>query len=131
MFKEKKVVKMASIRVPKMFQRAASNFFTKPATSLYPYVEPELPSNSRGKPVFDETLCVGCGLCTRDCPSRAIEMVECGGKKRPQFRLDKCVFCYQCAETCRKKAITNSTFFEMATTDKSTLTVKPRLTVPA
>jgi formate hydrogenlyase subunit 6/NADH:ubiquinone oxidoreductase subunit I len=59
-------------------------------------------------------------------PSRAIEMVEVDGKNRPQFRLDKCIFCYQCADTCPKKAITNSTFYELATTDKSSLIIKPQ-----
>jgi formate hydrogenlyase subunit 6/NADH:ubiquinone oxidoreductase subunit I len=122
---------MAKLSVPRMFRRAASNVFTKPATSLYPYVEPRLPENSRGRPVFDVTMCIGCGLCSRDCPSKAIQMVECGGKKRPQFRLDKCVFCYQCAETCKRQAIKSSTYFEMATTDKSTLIIKPQLTVTA
>ena len=122
---------MAKLSVPKMFKRTTFNFFTKPATILYPYVEPKLPEISRGRPVFDVTLCIGCGLCSRECPSKAIEMVECGGKKRPQFSLDKCIFCYQCAETCKRQAIKNSTFFEMATTDKSTLVIKPQLTVTA
>jgi formate hydrogenlyase subunit 6/NADH:ubiquinone oxidoreductase subunit I len=105
------------------------NLFTKSARSLYPYIEPQLPENSRGRPVFDVTLCVGCGLCSKDCTAKAIEMIEFNGKKRPQFRLDKCVFCYQCAETCRKGSIDSSTFFAMATSDKSTLKIKPQLTI--
>jgi formate hydrogenlyase subunit 6/NADH:ubiquinone oxidoreductase subunit I len=108
-----------------MFRRAGSNIFKKPATSKYPFVKPQLPSDSRGRPIFDVTLCIGCGLCSKDCPSKAIEMVEFKGRKRPQFRLDKCIFCYQCAGSCRKEAIKSSTAFEMATTDKSTLTMKP------
>jgi formate hydrogenlyase subunit 6/NADH:ubiquinone oxidoreductase subunit I len=124
-------LKMAKLHMSKMFRRATSNFFTKPATSLYPFVEPQLPENSRGRPIFDVTLCVGCGLCSKYCPAKAIEMVEFNGKKRPQFRLDKCIFCYQCAETCRKGAIKSSIFFAMATTDKSTLIIKPKLTLTA
>jgi formate hydrogenlyase subunit 6/NADH:ubiquinone oxidoreductase subunit I len=88
-------------------------------------VKSPLSDNFRGQPVFNIQLCVGCGLCCRECPSKAIEMVEVNGKKCPQIRLDKCIFCYQCAETCPKKAIKNSTFFELATTDKSTLVLKP------
>jgi formate hydrogenlyase subunit 6/NADH:ubiquinone oxidoreductase subunit I len=53
-------------------------------------------------------------------------MVSVDGKKRPQFRLDKCIFCYQCAETCGKKAIKNSTFYELATADKASLIIKPK-----
>jgi formate hydrogenlyase subunit 6/NADH:ubiquinone oxidoreductase subunit I len=113
-------------RIPQMFKSAASFFFTEPATIKYPYVKPQLSENFRGQPLFDVQLCVGCGLCSKECPSKAIEMVEVDGKKRPQFRLDKCIFCFQCAETCPKKAIMNSTFYELATTDKSSLIMKPQ-----
>jgi formate hydrogenlyase subunit 6/NADH:ubiquinone oxidoreductase subunit I len=109
-----------------MFKKAASNVFAQPSTTLYPYVKLELEDNFRGQPLLDTELCVGCGSCSRDCPSRAIDMVVVGAKKFPQFHLDKCVFCYQCAESCPKKAIKNSTNFELATTDKSTLTIKPK-----
>ena len=93
---------------------------------MNPNVKPQLSDNFRGQPVFNIQLCVGCSLCCKECPSKAIEMVEVNGKKYPQIRLDKCIFCYQCAETCPKKAITNSTFFELATTDKTTLVLKPQ-----
>ena len=116
---------MAKLSISKMFRRAFSSIFTKPATNMYPFIDPQLPENSRGQLNFNVTLCVGCGLCQRDCPSKAIEMVDYLGKKRPQFKLEKCLFCYQCAETCRKAAIKSSTFFEMATTDKSSLVIKP------
>jgi formate hydrogenlyase subunit 6/NADH:ubiquinone oxidoreductase subunit I len=82
------------LRIPQIFKSTVSCFFTKPATTMYPYVKPQLPDNFRGQPIFDIRLCVGCGLCGKECPSRAIEMVEFDGKKRPQFRLDKCIFCY-------------------------------------
>jgi formate hydrogenlyase subunit 6/NADH:ubiquinone oxidoreductase subunit I len=41
------------------------------------------------------------------------------------LNLSKCVFCYQCAESCPKKAIKTTSTYELATTDKSTLTKKP------
>lgn len=122
---------MVKIQISRMFRRTGSSILTKPATCSYPYVMPKLPSDSRGQLNFDVTLCVGCGLCSKDCPSKAIEMVEFNGKKRPQFRLDKCIFCYQCAGSCKKEAIKSSTFFEMATTDKSSLIIKPQSAVKA
>jgi len=100
---------MGKPRISQIFRRAASTFVSKPATSLYPYVKLQLADNFRGQMVFDIQRCIGCGLCSRDCPSRAIEMVAVEEIKRPQFRLDKCIFCYQCAESCPKKAISNST----------------------
>jgi formate hydrogenlyase subunit 6/NADH:ubiquinone oxidoreductase subunit I len=53
-------------------------------------------------------------------------MVEVEGKKRPQFNLDKCIFCYQCAESCPRNAIKSSVIYELATTDKSSLVLKPQ-----
>ena len=113
-------------RVPKMLKNAASFFFIKPATGKYPFVKPQLAENFRGQPLFDIQLCIGCGLCGKECPSRAIEMVYTDGMHRPQFRLDKCIFCSLCVESCPKKAITSSKIFELATTDKSSLIIPPK-----
>jgi formate hydrogenlyase subunit 6/NADH:ubiquinone oxidoreductase subunit I len=119
--------KMAKkIQIAQMFKRVASSIFTKPATTEYPFVKPKLQQNLLGQPIVDTALCVGCGTCSRDCPSRAIEMVQVGGKTYPQFRLDRCIFCLNCAELCPRKAIKNSLVFELATTDKSTLVVTPQ-----
>jgi formate hydrogenlyase subunit 6/NADH:ubiquinone oxidoreductase subunit I len=113
------------IRIPQIAKNAVGQAFAKPATGKYPFVKPKLSDNFRGEPVFDFSSCVGCGLCARDCPAKAIEMVSVEGKQHPQLNLSKCVFCYQCAETCPKKAIKNSLDYELATTDKSTLVKKP------
>ncbi len=109
-----------------MLKRAVSHIFTKPATTKYPFVKPTLPDDFRGQQVFDIKLCVSCGLCSRDCPAKAIEMVDVEGKRRPQFKLDQCIFCYQCAESCPRNAIKSSVFYELATTDKSSLVIKPQ-----
>jgi len=105
--------------------RAIKQLFTKPATTKYPYVKPQLCESYRGEPIFDYDKCIGCSLCERNCPSKAIEMVDAGGKKRPQFRLDKCIFCNNCIEVCPKDAVKPSTIFEYATLNKDDLTKKP------
>lgn len=117
-------------RVPKMLKQAVSNIFAKPATEKYPKVKPVLSDDYRGEPIFACDLCVGCGICSKVCPAKAIEMVEVDGKKRPQIQLAKCIFCYQCAESCPKKAIKNSSVYELATTDKASLTIKPKPSIP-
>ena len=116
-----------SRRLSPLSKKAASNFFSKPATEGYPFVKPKLPDDFRGQPIFDFKLCINCGLCSRNCPAKAIEMVDVNGKNYPQFNLGKCIFCDKCVEDCPKKAIRNSTNFELASTDKSTLVTKPHL----
>jgi NAD(P)H-quinone oxidoreductase subunit I/formate hydrogenlyase subunit 6 len=111
--------------VSPMVKEVFSHIFKKPATEKYPFVKAEVPAGFRGKQVYDIKLCISCGLCSRDCPAKAIEMVEIDGKRRPVFHLDLCVFCYQCAESCPRNAIKSSPFFELASTDKSKLVVKP------
>jgi ech hydrogenase subunit F len=123
------MTKTKKSRISPMWKRTVSHIFTKPATTKYPFVKPQLPDDFRGQQVFDIKLCISCGLCSRDCPAKAIEMVEVEGKRRPQFKLDQCIFCYQCAESCPRNAIKSSVFYELATTDKSSLVMKPHTSV--
>jgi formate hydrogenlyase subunit 6/NADH:ubiquinone oxidoreductase subunit I len=134
-------------RISPIFRRAASHIFTKPATTQYPFVKPQLPDDARCKTVYEVTSCnvidIGtgqkdgptldvrsitgsnCRVCVRDCPAAAIEIVEVEGKRRPQIRFDKCIFCHQCVESCPRGAIKSSIFYELATTDKCALIQKP------
>ena len=113
------------LSVSPMVKELLAHLFRKPATSKYPLVKAEVPEGFRGKQVYDPNLCISCGLCSRDCPAKAIEMVEVDGKRRPLFHLDLCVFCYQCAESCPRNAIKSSEFFELAVINKSDLALKP------
>jgi len=122
----KKKAKKSS-RFSPISKKALSNVFSKPATEGYPFIKPTVAEDFRGQPIFDIELCVSCGLCSRNCPANAIEMVDVKGKKFPQFNLGKCIFCDKCIEDCPKKAIKNSATFELASTDKSTLVTKPQL----
>ena len=113
------------IKLSPMLKEVVSQVFTKPATQRYPAVKPKVPEGLRGRQIFDINLCISCGLCASDCPAKAIEMVDADGKKRPLFHLDRCVFCYQCAEGCPRNAIKDSGLFELASTNKSDLVIRP------
>ena len=139
------VEKKSKSRISPIFRRALSHLFTKPATSKYPFVKPKLPPDSRGKLVYEIKACneidfdcgedfrfdikamrgSNCRVCERDCPTGAITIVEVEGKKRPQIDLNRCIFCSQCVDSCPRGAIKMSDFFELATTDKNSLVMKP------
>jgi formate hydrogenlyase subunit 6/NADH:ubiquinone oxidoreductase subunit I len=113
------------IKLSPMLKEVISQILATPATQKYPAVKPKIPEGFRGKQIFDINLCISCGLCASDCPAKAIEMVDVEGKKRPLFHLDRCVFCYQCAEGCPRNAIKETGVFELASTDKYDLVIRP------
>ena len=61
------------------------------------------------RPVLNENLCVGCGMCAKMCPPHSLKMKN--GK--PEFYLDTCIRCYCCQEHCPKGAIQSRKTFLM------------------
>lgn len=108
-------------------KEAFGNLFKKSVTQKYPSVPAQVADTFRGKQILNIENCIGCTLCARECPTRAIEMFDVGGKKRPMIHLDRCIFCYQCADTCPRNVFEKSKMFELASTDKSTLLMKPTI----
>lgn len=103
------------------------NLFKKRATILYPYREVEkihLPEGFRGRIEFNREKCIGCQLCSRVCPAKAIEVIEDEKGKRPVFLIYRCIYCGQCAEVCPTKAITLSKVFENIALRKEDLVVR-------
>jgi hydrogenase-4 component H len=89
----------------------------KSATIRYPFQDAVRPERLRGKIEHDIEKCTGCGLCSRDCPATAIEMVpstKTKTQKKPKFRFDRCIWCGTCEAVCPKKAITLTPDFELA-----------------
>jgi formate hydrogenlyase subunit 6/NADH:ubiquinone oxidoreductase subunit I len=113
-------------RLPALIKDMGSCLFKKPVTREYPAVKVEVPEGYRGRHVFYPEKCISCGLCERDCPAKAIELIEVSGKRMPHFYLDRCIFCYQCEEGCPRNAIKLSENFEMSTTEKHELMVTPK-----
>ncbi|OGS17599.1 MAG: hypothetical protein A2219_01160 [Elusimicrobia bacterium RIFOXYA2_FULL_50_26] len=105
-----------------IWRELVKNLRRKPATVLYPAERLEIPENFRGRPVFNPATCIGCMMCVRDCPAKAVKIEKVGEKKFScTFYLDRCIYCGQCSDSCVKKSITMSHEFELACFDRSTL----------
>lgn len=114
----------------KMIPYLLQMLFKKPETNLYPTVEAHVDAHFRGALKFDQPKCIGCKICTRVCPSNAIEIERVNGDTpdspkvfQAYVRMDRCIFCGQCVDSCPKKALENTDRFELASTDKRTLRV--------
>lgn len=89
-------------------------------TRQYPEEKWTPPSSFRGRPVLvmnDDGFerCVACGLCSRVCPSLAIEVqaaeTERDKERYPvkfEINMIRCIFCGFCEEVCPEEAIVMS-----------------------
>lgn len=103
------------------------NFFKKPNTVKYPYEKLEIPRGFRGNPVFHSDKCIGCRLCTMDCPAEAIEIIRVSETEK-KFKMilhnDRCIHCAQCSDSCNKEAITMNTEYELAAFNRHHLKIE-------
>ncbi len=99
---------MSNAKLATMFRDVFGSLGKKPATELYPFVRTEAPAHLRGHVVWNSETCTGCGLCAKDCPSNALEMIVVDRKAKRfvmRYRLDQCTFCAQCAASCNQDSI--------------------------
>jgi formate hydrogenlyase subunit 6/NADH:ubiquinone oxidoreductase subunit I len=76
----------------------------------------EVPEEFRGKIAYDKESCIGCKLCIRVCPSRAIEFLP--EEKKIKIRIDRCIFCSQCNDVCPTNSLSMSENFLLANEDR-------------
>lgn len=118
---------------------ALRQLFKKPATSTYPFSKAKLQPKYRGRIDFEAEKCIGCKMCVRVCPAKAIDIVLSADQpaapaavegKAPVpakkkfdciMNLDRCVYCAQCVEVCPKKALISTDDFELAQLDRKAL----------
>lgn len=95
----------------------------RPVTELYPIERRPAVARFRGLLHYDPEACTGCGLCSKDCPADALELVTIDKTEKRfvlHYRADRCTYCGQCAYSCRFDCITlSSEQWELARNDRS------------
>jgi len=98
------------------------SLFKKTATRTYPFTKEPAPERFRGKLVYKPETCVGCMMCVRDCPSRAIEIITVDKATKKfvmKYYEDRCTYCAQCVENCRFSCLNmSSEQWELASTGR-------------
>lgn len=115
------------MKYPKLreLKEAIKSLISRPYTSKFPFKPPiPVPKGFRGKPVFDEDECVGCGACAEVCPTGVIEVTDdknTANRKLTQT-LDLCIFCGQCHRNCiTETGIELTEEYDLATYDRTSL----------
>lgn len=110
-----------------MFRDVIRSLFSPPVTEKYPFERQEAPKRFRGKLEWNPEKCTGCGLCSKDCPSNALEMIIVDRAKKQfvvRYHADRCTFCAQCVQNCRFKCMNMSNEdWELAALSKEPFTV--------
>ena len=87
-----------------MLRDVLRSLFRRPVTEEYPFEKRTVTPRTRGKLQWDSTNCTGCGLCSKDCPADALEVITLDRKAKRfvvRYYMDRCAFCGQCVSSCR------------------------------
>ena len=94
----------------------------KASTTKYPYGRAEVVEGLRARLLCDHSLCIWCGLCVRNCPSKALDM-DSKLERQLLWYMGRCLLCGLCAEVCPVDALSFSPDFELAFHSRDAMTV--------
>ena len=70
----------------------------------------------RGKIIYDQSACIGCKMCIRFCPAKAIDFKE--EEKKIRIYIGRCIVCAQCVDVCPVHCLKMGTDFLLANTNR-------------
>ncbi|MEO0101604.1 MAG: 4Fe-4S binding protein [candidate division WOR-3 bacterium] len=111
------------MRKPKLRElgEAIKALFKGPYTVKFPKAPAKVFPNFRGRIVFNEEKCVGCGACVEVCPAkaRAIEDDKERKIRKVIHYQEKCIYCGQCVRYCiTQEGIRHTPDFELSSLTK-------------
>jgi len=75
-----------------------------------------VPPGFRGKIAYDRENCIGCQLCYKICPTKAIEWLP--EEKKIKVFISRCCFCAQCVDVCPVNTLAMTEEFLLSNYDK-------------
>ncbi|MCA9986740.1 MAG: 4Fe-4S binding protein [Anaerolineales bacterium] len=103
------------------------SLWQRPFTRRYPFEKSPAPERLRGRLHYDSSKCTGCCLCSRECPSQALELITVDRKAKRfvlRYHADRCIYCSQCVQNCRFNCLEMSPQeWELAATSREPFTV--------
>ena len=63
----------------------------------------KVPEHFRGRVKYYKNRCIGCRMCMKVCPSKAIEFIK--EEKKIKIYVARCTFCQMCVDICPVEAL--------------------------
>jgi formate hydrogenlyase subunit 6/NADH:ubiquinone oxidoreductase subunit I len=94
----------------------------KASTTRYPYEGAKVVEGLRARLLCDHGLCIWCGLCVRNCPSKALD-ISSKPERQLLWHMGRCLLCGLCADVCPVDALGFNQDFELAFHSRDEMTV--------